>query len=63
MRTNKQIFQTAILTGIIYAVVLLVMKGDYSGEQVVRVAVQGLIFMIVFGGAIWIMNRFRKPKN
>ena len=63
MRTNRQIIQTAIATGIIYAVVMLVMQGDYSGDSIIRVFVQGVIFTLVFGLAIWLMNRFRKPKK
>ncbi len=63
MRSNKQIIQMAIVTGIIYAIVLLVMRGNYTMEEVIQVSVQGLIFMVVFGGAIWLMNRFRKKKE
>lgn len=63
MRSNKQIIQMAIVTGIIYAIVLLVMRGNYTVEEVIEVSVQGLIFMVVFGGAIWLMNRFRKKKE
>lgn len=63
MRSNKQIIQMAIVTGIIYAIVLLVMRGNYTMDEVIKVAVQGLIFMVVFGGAIWLMNRFRKKKE
>jgi membrane protein implicated in regulation of membrane protease activity len=60
---KKHIVLRAIVVAIIYGIVILLMSKDYSTENLGKIGVQTLVFAVVFGLAIWLLEKWRGRKN
>lgn len=63
MRKKRTNILMAAFTALIYMVVLLVMEDDYSQAAFHKVLIQGVIFAVVFGIAIWLLDRYKNRRK
>ena len=48
---------------IVYSVVILILSKDYSSSNLIKVSIQGVIFAMVYSGALWLLDKYRNDKN
>ena len=59
----KQILFRAVPIAVVYAIVLLLISNDYSQDNLFRVVVQGAVFAVVFGLAVWLLERWKSGRD
>jgi len=48
---------------IVYTIVILIISNDYSVDNLLKVAIQGVVFALVFGLVIWLLESWKGKKK
>lgn len=48
---------------IVYTIAILIISNDYSADNLIKVAIQGMVFAVVFGLVIWLLESWKGRKK
>ncbi|HMB61554.1 MAG TPA: hypothetical protein VKN36_00675 [Eudoraea sp.] len=60
---QKQILIRSVVMAIVYTIVILIISNDYSVDNLLKVAIQGVVFALVFGLVIWLLESWKGKKK
>ena len=60
---KKSILIRTVIMAVGYSAVILIMDNDYSSDNLIKVGIQGVVFAIVFGIAVWLLDKYRSKKK
>ncbi|MEJ2585372.1 MAG: hypothetical protein P8Z38_10135 [Robiginitalea sp.] len=61
--TRNKLLSQAIMGGIIYFVISLILERSTAREALVKEGTEALIFAVVYGLGLWIYHRFIKKEK